>query len=161
MARRCTLGGVHRNAVRGYRLDGIDHHTSARVAWLSASRVRRGDDLANATFRLPSQQRHDVLAHPRSANLTSDSVGVFWTIEHEDENEVPAVDFGNVGGPATGVYDTLHGFLRALDDLLRNWITQVQVVYDDVHEPTVSGYRKRSSTNTLRAPHSDRSSPKH
>ena len=106
-----------------------------------ASGLCRRDDLADAAFRVPSQQRHDVLAHPRSANLACDPGGVFRTLEHEDEDEVPVVDFGDVSGTATSVKDTPRDVRTPFDNLLGNWITQMKMVHDDVHEPTLPGFR--------------------
>jgi hypothetical protein len=74
-----------------------------------------GDDLTDATFRVPSQQRPDVLAHPRAPDLTCDSGGVFRAIELEDQNEMPVVDFGNVSGTPTGIDDKPHRVLCLLN----------------------------------------------
>jgi hypothetical protein len=70
-----------------------------------------------------------------------DSCGVFGPVEHEDEDEVPVVDLGDMSGTAAGIDDIPHRVLRHLDDLRRHRVAQMEMVHNDVHRPTVSGFR--------------------
>jgi hypothetical protein len=97
------------------------------------SGLRRRDDLADAAFRVAVQERHDVLAHPRSANVAGDPGGIFGAVEHEDQNEVPVIDLGHLSGTGTGVDNTAHCVPRLLDELRRHRVAQMKMVHDDVH----------------------------
>jgi hypothetical protein len=108
---------------------------------------RRRDDLADAAFRAAREQRHDVLAHPRAADLGGYTVGVLGGCELEDEDEVRVVDPNDLRGCRACVDDARRKVAERLRRLLGERVAQVQMVDDDRHaaDPTAGRDREEAA----------------
>jgi hypothetical protein len=99
---------------------------------------RRGrDDLAEAALWSACEQRQDVFAHPRPAEVGGDPVRVFGGCELEDQHEVGGVHPNDSRSRRAGVTDARHDIAARLLGLRGERVAQVEMVDHDRHPMTV------------------------
>jgi hypothetical protein len=101
----------------------------------------RGDHVADAALGVGREQRPDVLAHPRPADLARHAVSVARLRELEDQDEVRLVDLRDASGECARIDREPHPLLQRLDGGVGDRSAKTEVVDDDVHgaDPILAG----------------------
>lgn len=98
----------------------------------------RGDHFADAALRVAGEQRPDVLAHPRSADLTRHAIRVLRRRELENQDQVRLVDLRDAGPECACSSREPYTLAQRLDGRVSYRIAQPKVIDDDVPAPTLS-----------------------
>src|SRR5215207_7439868 len=123
-----------------------------------------GDDFADPAFRAALEQGDDVLAHPGTAHLARDAIGVFCARKGEYQHQVLLADHRDVGSDPAGIDDALDDVLQLVSSRLRERVAQAQVVDDDMHAADATGASDAergvlSSTEGMLSPRGSGDSP--
>src|SRR5829696_3718873 len=153
------------------RFPGRSSKSSASSSATAGRRTRKrgsglscGDDFADAAFRAALEQGDDVLAHPGTAHLARDAIGVFCARKGEYQDQVLLADHRDVGSDPAGIDDALDDVLQLVSSRLRERVAQAQVVDDDMHAADATGASDAervvlSSTEGMLSPRGSGDSP--
>jgi hypothetical protein len=117
---------------------------------VAPSGLGRGDHLGDAAVGVASEQRPDVLPHPRSANLASDAIRILRCRELKDQDQVRLIDLRDTRGERSCIDHELHPASGRFDGCIRQWFTQTKVVDNDVQPLDAIAYGVRVLRGSFR-----------